>query len=187
MRPFFYFSVKNDTMNNQDFERIWGESYDIFKYKYNLYKDTFSFLSQTTISDLLYIKSTKLLEETEEHTVSIDDIYTIINYAIIYLYRIHKSKENNSDNNINVLDFYIVVKNHCRDLLICKNKSYNEVWRDLEFRSLIEIIHMKVIRIKNITHNNIGNLDCLLDNLYDLINYCLFASIMLERMNSLIL
>jgi len=70
-----------------------------------------------------------------------------------------------------------------RDLMERKNHDYGEAWRSMRVSSLVDLILMKLLRIKQIEDNNgltiiSEGLDA---NYLDIINYSAFALIMLNQ------
>jgi hypothetical protein len=66
-----------------------------------------------------------------------------------------------------------------------KNHDYGEAWRQMRISSLTDIILMKLLRIKQIEDNQgltimSEGLDA---NFLDIINYSVFALIMLDQQN----
>ena len=64
-----------------------------------------------------------------------------------------------------------------------KNHDYGEAWRDMRLKSLTDLILVKVLRIKQIEDNDGRTLisEGVDSNLYDMINYAVFALIKLAE------
>jgi hypothetical protein len=71
--------------------------------------------------------------------------------------------------------------NETRELMIRKNTDYGEAWRDMRLSSLVDLILMKLLRIKQIEDNQGVTLisEGVEANYHDIINYALFALIQL--------
>jgi hypothetical protein len=73
-----------------------------------------------------------------------------------------------------------------RQLFQNKNHDYGEIWRDMRMSSYTDLILMKLLRIKQIEDNE-GVLLASEDvdaNYMDIINYCVFALIRIEDLNT---
>jgi hypothetical protein len=70
-----------------------------------------------------------------------------------------------------------------RDLMIRKNHDYGEAWRDMRVSSLVDLILMKLLRVKQIEdHAGATKVSEGIDaNYQDIANYAIFALIMLEE------
>lgn len=84
---------------------------------------------------------------------------------------------------------YKTVSNKAEELFITKNEAYGDSWRKMRETSLLDLIAAKVDRIQNLYEAQ-KDLDAGLggfkagyvgesidDNLYDIINYCIFVLI----------
>ena len=67
-------------------------------------------------------------------------------------------------------------------LLLDKNHDYGEAWRDMRVSSIVDIILMKLLRIKQMEENTQGTLisEAIKSNYQDIINYSAFTSILLN-------
>jgi hypothetical protein len=69
------------------------------------------------------------------------------------------------------------------DLLQNKNHDYGEAWRDMRVTSITDIILMKLLRVKQIEDNKGKTLvsEGVKANYQDMINYAVFAMILMEE------
>ena len=67
--------------------------------------------------------------------------------------------------------------------MLDKNHDYGEAWVKMKITSLTDLILQKILRIKKIDNNNHKTLisEGVDSNLFDMINYCVFASIKLKN------
>jgi hypothetical protein len=74
-----------------------------------------------------------------------------------------------------------------RDLMIQKNHDYGEAWRGMRLSSLTDLILMKLLRVKQIEDQDGETLisEGLDANYMDMINYALFALIMIREQEEL--
>jgi hypothetical protein len=83
---------------------------------------------------------------------------------------------------IEVLELYNQKILMSKNLMQQKNHDYGEAWRDMRVSSLIDLILMKVLRVKQIEDNKGKTLisEGIDANYYDMINYSVFAMIHLN-------
>jgi hypothetical protein len=72
---------------------------------------------------------------------------------------------------------------HARDLMTRKNHDYGEAWRSMRVSSLVDLILMKLLRIKQIEDNQGATLvsEGIDANFLDIVNYAVFAMIQLDE------
>jgi len=70
-----------------------------------------------------------------------------------------------------------------RDLMTRKNHDYGEAWRSMRVSSLVDLILMKLLRIKQIEDNQGATLvsEGIDANFLDIVNYAVFAMVQLEQ------
>ncbi len=80
---------------------------------------------------------------------------------------------------------YDEVVSDTMNLLENKNHDYGEAWRDMRVSSITDIILMKLLRVKQIEDNSGKTLisEGVDANYQDMINYAIFALILLEEKN----
>ena len=71
----------------------------------------------------------------------------------------------------------------CRDIFIKKTKDYGTAWRDMSQESFADLILVKLLRIKQILHNDGKTLisEGIDANYVDILNYSIFALILIEE------
>jgi hypothetical protein len=67
--------------------------------------------------------------------------------------------------------------------MLNKNHDYGEAWRDMRISSFTDLILMRIMRIRQIEDNRGNTLvsEGIDSNLYDIINYSIFALIKLSE------
>ena len=70
-----------------------------------------------------------------------------------------------------------------KNVMLDKNHDYGEAWRDMSQESFVDLILMKLLRIRQILANDGKTLisEGIDSNFVDIINYSLFALILLEE------
>ena len=78
---------------------------------------------------------------------------------------------------------YDRVLNEAYELMTRKNHDYDEAWRSMRVSSITDLILMKILRVKSIEDNNGKTIvsEGLDANYYDMINYAVFAMILLSE------
>ena len=107
----------------------------------------------------------------------------IINYAIMAIIQLELGyKDEISMHKKPVLDYYDKYANEALELMKRKNHDYDEAWRSMRISSFTDLILMKLYRTKQIEDNKGKTLisEGIDANYYDMINYAVFALIMLE-------
>ena len=70
-----------------------------------------------------------------------------------------------------------------KELMLNKNHDYGEAWRDMRISSLTDLILQKLLRVKQIENNKGKTLvsEGIDANYQDMINYAVFAMILIEE------
>ena len=78
---------------------------------------------------------------------------------------------------------YDKVTNEAYELMTRKNHDYSEAWRDMRVSSITDLIMAKVLRTKSIEDHGGKTIasEGLDANYYDMINYAVFALILLDE------
>lgn len=181
-------------MSNTDnqYDLIVKECEDIFLKKTADYGTSWRVLRQISIIDQVYIKAQRIrnIQETGMQKVGNigDDIRSefigIINYSIIGLIQLELTENDPEELNVNEAEvlyhkYFIAAKT----LMQSKNHDYGEAWRNMSQESFVDLILMKLQRMRQIVSNKgltimSEGLDA---NFYDMINYAVFAMILMDE------
>lgn len=167
----------------QLFERILGSCKKIFIEKNCDYGASWQVLRLPSITDQIAIKVRRIRSIQEKKHQEVDDsveteLRGIVNYAIMALMK-HDFPEaiesNPTTKEISTLYDSIVESN--MSLLSKKNHDYEEAWRHMRPESMVDIILMRVLRIKFIEdHQGKTSISEGVDaNYRDIINYAVFC------------
>ena len=118
----------------------------------------------------------------------------IVNYSIFALIQLVNDNPltpfNKGDDTSNVSQqkveiLYKQKMDAARKLMLAKNHDYGEAWRNMRVSSFTDLILMKILRIKQIEDNEGKTLisEGIDANFYDIINYAIFALIMISPTN----
>ena len=162
------------------------------------YGSSWRILRFSSLIDQIFIKGQRIrnIEETGLQKIKDDvksEYYGIINYSIICLiqlelgvFEVEKKDINDKSYELdlqNVISLYDKFFNSAKKLMLDKNHDYGEAWVKMKITSLTDLILQKILRIKKIDNNNHKTLisEGVDSNLFDMINYCVFASIKLKH------
>ncbi|RYZ25826.1 MAG: DUF1599 domain-containing protein [Chitinophagaceae bacterium] len=162
---------------------------DVFLKKTIDYGTAWRVLRPISIVDQIYIKAYRIrtIQEVGLQKVGDDipgEFIGIINYSIIGLIQLELTEEDEeelSPDAVKVLyDRYAC---EAKALMLSKNHDYGEAWRQMSQESFVDLILMKLQRMRQILSNKGKTLisEGLDANYNDMINYSVFAMILLEE------
>lgn len=163
--------------------------YDIFLKKNQDYGTSWRVLRPSSITDQILIKISRLRSIDEKGEQKVNDpvegeFFGLINYSIMALIQLKRGSD--VEMNINVEELKKEYRDQvavARGLLSKKNHDYGEAWRMMRLSSIIDIILMKVYRMKSIEENSGKTVisEGLDANYLDIINYCVFGLVKLSE------
>jgi hypothetical protein len=171
---------------NQQYDEINGLCRDIFIKKTRDYGTAWRVLRNISVVDQIYIKAQRIrtIQEKGSQKIS-DDIAAefigIINYSIIGLIQLDLKKDDPEELEVDLVeslyDRYFI---EAKTLMQSKNHDYGEAWRNMTEESFVDLILMKLQRMKQILVNKGKTLisEGLDANYFDMINYAVFAMIL---------
>lgn len=163
----------------------------VFKNKMSDYGTSWFILRLSSLTDQIMIKAFRVrsiqISGTQLVSDNIkEDFIGIINYSIMALIRL-----DNNDKDLNLSEDKTFLKfdniaNDILNLLKKKNHDYGEAWRKMRISSIVDIILVKLMRIKQLEDNNSKPLhsEGVASNYKDIINYSVFCLIkIMEEQN----
>ncbi len=164
---------------------------DLFLKKMKDYGCAWRILRLPSLTDQIYIKAQRIrgLQENEVRKVEEDEkseFIGIINYSIMALIQIEKGIAEQPDLSAEeALTLYNKHMDTTKSLMEDKNHDYGEAWREMRVSSLTDLILQKLLRVKQIEDNKGKTLvsEGIGANYQDMINYSIFAMILLESNN----
>lgn len=174
------------TDTNTAYDEIIASCKDIFLNKAADYGTAWRVLRTISIVDQIYIKAQRIrtIQEKMEQRVA-DDITAefrgIINYAVIGLIQLDLPKDAPDELGLTTVsslyDHHIKVS---KDLMENKNHDYGEAWRSMSQESFVDLVLMKLQRIRQILLNKGKTLvsEGIDANYHDIINYSVFALVL---------
>ncbi len=165
------------------------KSRDIFMKKMQDYGTAWRILRSSSLTDQLFIKANRIRTIQDSDTQMVDEgeepeFVGIVNYSVMALIQmdlgVKEELELSKERAESLYDQKIQV---AQELMIAKNHDYGEAWRDMRVSSLTDLILMKILRVKQIEDNQGKTVisEGIDANYLDMINYALFALILLEE------
>ena len=162
---------------------------EIFIKKTRDYGTAWRVLRTISIVDQIFIKAQRIrtIQEKKQQKIA-DDISAefkgIINYAVIGLIQLELPSEAPEE-----MDWHEAAERYekhittARTLMEDKNHDYGEAWRSMSQESFVDLILMKLQRIRQILANEGKTLisEGIDANYLDIINYAVFALILMDQ------
>ncbi len=172
---------------NQQYDNAVQSCREIFIRKTKDYGTSWRVLRTISIADQLFIKAQRIktIQQTGEQRVN-DDINSefigIVNYGVIGLIQLGFKSESVEELPVNEaekrFDETIAI---AKEIMLDKNHDYGEAWRDMSQESFVDLILMKLLRVRQILANDGKTLisEGIEANFVDIVNYALFALILI--------
>lgn len=172
---------------NLQYDRAMAECRAIFVAKMKDYGASWRVFRPSSITDQLFIKANRIRSLEEKGVSKVGEgIYPeyigLVNYSIMELIQLEQGHADEADLDIErAIAWYDEYAKKAKLLMEKKNHDYGEAWRDMRVKSLTDLILVKILRIKEMEDNQgQSELSEGIDaNLYDMINYAIFALIKL--------
>ena len=177
------------TMTNTSlqYDEVVDSCKEIFLKKARDYGTAWRVLRTISIVDQIFIKAQRIrtIQEKKQQKVADDisgEFKGIINYAVIGLIQLELPAEAPEELDLTtVSSLYDQYVEASKSLMEDKNHDYGEAWRSLSQESLVDLILMKLQRIRQILANEGKTLisEGIDANYDDIINYAVFALILM--------
>ncbi len=180
-------SSNTPTVNNtiEQYRSVVARCKDLYVKKAQDYGTSWRVLRNISIVDQIYIKAWRIRQIQELGTQKIGDtieseFVAIVNYGIIAL--IQSALNDNTNTELTAQEaknWYELKAKEVEDLMLQKNHDYGEAWRDMSQQSFVDLILVKLLRIKQILANDGQTIvsEGIDANFCDIINYGIFALI----------
>ena len=171
---------------NQQYNTAIQSCKEIFIKKTKDYGTSWRVYRTISVVDQIYIKAKRIRNIQEKKLQKIDDdllseFKGIVNYGVIGLIQLDLQTDETEDLDVNIVSaMYDEKISISKQLMEDKNHDYGEAWREMSQESFADLILAKVLRIKQILNNEGKTLisEGIDANLYDIINYGVFALIL---------
>jgi hypothetical protein len=162
---------------------------DIFLKKTTDYGTSWRVLRPISVVDQIFIKAQRIRTIQEKGVQLVHDDVTsefkgMVNYAIIGLIQDGLHQEAVEDLPVGrVKDLFDEKVGTAKRIMEDKNHDYGEAWRDMSQESFVDLILMKLMRIRQILSNDGRTIisEGIDANFIDIINYSLFALILIDE------
>ncbi len=174
---------------NEEYDAVLQQCEDIFLKKTRDYGTAWRVLRNISIIDQVYIKAQRIRNIQEIGAQKVgkqgDDIRSefigIINYSIIGLIQLQLTEDDPEELETSMVEqLYHHYFLEAKQLMESKNHDYGEAWRNMTQESFVDLILMKLQRMRQIVSNKGQTLisEGLDANYFDMINYAVFALIL---------
>ena len=176
------------SQTNVQYDAVVTACRDIYIKKTKDYGTSWRVLRTISVVDQIFIKALRIrtIQEVKAQMVSDDipgEFKGILNYAVIGLIQLEKSPAI-EDLPVDIaVDLYNAQIQLAKDTMLAKNHDYGEAWRDMSQHSMVDLILVKLLRIKQILQNDGKTLisEGIDANYVDIINYAAFALILISE------
>ena len=141
-----------------------------------------------SVTDQIFIKAKRIrtiqekgVQKVEDPVV--DDYIGLFNYSVMGVIQLEGvSGDYFADDVDFACDAYEKVTAEIGELYEKKNHDYGEAWRDLRLESIVDLILVKLIRIRQIeTNGGVASSEGERSNYMDIANYALFSMILMQE------
>ena len=174
---------------SKQYDAIINSCRSLYINKMKDYGSAWRILRLPSLTDQIFIKTQRIrgLQQNAEQKVDegeVSEFIGIINYSVMALIQLEKGVVEQPD--LNLEEAVIEYDKHVaetKQLMMDKNHDYGEAWRDMRVSSLTDLILQKLLRVKQIEDNQGKTLvsEGIDANYQDMINYAVFALILLEE------
>jgi len=183
-----------ESNTNEQYDNVIHECEKIFLSKTKDYGTAWRVLRTISIIDQIYIKAQRIRTVQEKGQQKVEEIgddlrselIGIINYSIIGLIQLELTE--NDPEELDTKTAGILFEKYfiaAKTLMMSKNHDYGEAWRNMTQESFIDLILMKLQRMRQIVSNQGKTIasEGIDANFYDMINYAAFALILSSDAN----
>jgi hypothetical protein len=174
---------------SEQFDQVVESCRTVYTTKMKDYGTAWRILRAPSLTDQIYIKAERIRSIDSKGAQRIQEgieseFAGIINYSIMALIQLELGEDDPSSLSVEeAIKRYDTFIQKAKELMMDKNHDYGEAWRNMRISSLTDIILMKLLRIKQIEdHQGQTFISEGVDaNYLDIINYAVFALIMLRE------
>ena len=174
---------------NQQYDKAIRSCKEIFVKKTKDYGVSWRVLRTISITDQIFIKAQRIrnIQLLMQQKVGDDikgEFKGMVNYGIIALILLGLNTELSEDPGLpEVEKWYDQKAEMAKKIMLDKNHDYGEAWRQMSQEGFVDLILMKLLRIRQILANDGKTLasEGVDANFVDIVNYSLFALILIEE------
>lgn len=173
---------------SQEYDKVIAICRSLFINKMKDYGSAWRILRLPSLTDQIYIKAQRIRSLQENDVRKVDEgeageFIGIINYSLMALIQLELGVVEQPDLDVEkATQFYDTKIKESKELMENKNHDYGEAWREMRVNSLTDLILQKLFRVKQIEDNK-GKIlvsEGIEANYQDMINYAVFALILIE-------
>lgn len=154
----------------------------LFEKKTRDYGTSWRIMRLPSLTDQIFIKANRIrsLQESGENRVGDDvrgEFVAMVNYAVMALIQLTLESDDLDLELDDAMALYDHETKRILDLMMDKNHDYGEAWRVMRIESMVDLILMKLLRIKQIEDNQGRTLvsEGVEGGYMDIVNYSLFC------------
>ncbi len=174
---------------NIQYDQAISQCRDIFIKKTKDYGTAWRVLRTISVVDQIFIKALRIRTIQDKKTQKVEDgipseFKGIVNYAVIGLIQLSLNHPTVEELQVDIVEEqYQKYVDFAKATMLNKNHDYGEAWRDMSQESFADLILVKLLRIKQILHNDGKTLisEGIDANYVDILNYSIFALILIEE------
>lgn len=163
-------------------EREVAQCRALFEKKTRDYGTSWRIMRLPSLTDQIFIKANRIrsLQESGENRVGDDvrgEFVAMVNYAVMALIQLTLESDDLDLELNDAMALYDHETKRILDLMMDKNHDYGEAWRQMRVESMVDLILMKLLRIKQIEDNQGRTLvsEGVEGGYMDIVNYSLFC------------
>ena len=185
--PFTIDNSRTMTATDKQYDEVIRSCKEIFLRKAIDYGTAWRVLRTISIVDQIFIKAQRIrtIQETGKQKVA-DDISAefkgIINYAIIGLFQLDLTENDPEEMPVErISPMFDEKADIAKRLMQDKNHDYGEAWRSMSQESFVDLVLMKLQRIRQILINEGKTItsEGIDANYLDIVNYAVFALVLM--------
>ena len=182
-------AVAAASKTEKEFEVEMALCRDMYEKKTRDYGTSWRVLRLPSLTDQIFIKANRIrsIEDSGENRVGEDveqELVAMVNYAVMALIQQELGPDGELELPLDrAMELYDKHLNRAARLMLDKNHDYGEAWRMMRVGSMVDLILMKLRRIKQIEDNRGKTLvsEGVEGGYMDIVNYSLFCLIRLHE------
>lgn len=182
-------AVAAASKTEKEFEVEMALCRDMYEKKARDYGTSWRVLRLPSLTDQIFIKANRIrsIEDSGENRVGEDveqEFVAMVNYAVMALIQQELGPDGELELPLDrAMELYDKHLNRAARLMLDKNHDYGEAWRMMRVGSMVDLILMKLRRIKQIEDNRGKTLvsEGVEGGYIDIVNYSLFCLIRLHE------
>jgi len=174
---------------NQQYDDAVASCRQVFLDKTRDYGTSWRVLRIISVVDQVFIKAQRIRTIQEKKVQKIGDSIAsefmgIVNYCVIGLIQMELDSTSVEDLSVTAVEgLYNHQIDRARNLMLDKNHDYGEAWRDMSQESYVDLILVKLLRIRQILANDGKTMisEGIDANFTDMLNYAIFGLILIDE------